>query len=94
MGPDEIGFLKAAVAFALLAATGLSAFWLRLRAKAMTARDDYVLQSLRDEQARFHADLDARLAELEERLDFTWRRLLQWPITPRLMERPAISTPV
>jgi len=94
MGPEDIAFIKGAVGFVLLAATGLSAYWLRLRARAVAAREEQLLQSLRDEQAQVQAAMDARLAELEDRLDFAERRLLQSPPAQVPIEPPAISTPV
>jgi hypothetical protein len=48
MDPSDIAFIKGAVAFALLAITGLSAYWLRLRAKALAGRDPLALDRVRD----------------------------------------------
>ena len=94
MDKGVIAFIQAAVAFVLIAGTGMSAFWLWLRERRRAIPGaDRVAEALRDENARFQADVEARLAELEERLDFAERRLVQEKGIARLPEaRP--RTPV
>ena len=94
MSPDEIAFIEAAVAFVLLAATGLGAYWLRIRARALSGGDTARLQLLADDQARIQANLESRVAELEERLDFAERRLIQSPPSQARAEPRPHSTPV
>jgi hypothetical protein len=94
MDPSDVAFIKGAVAFALLAATGLGAWWLRLRSRLLARQDSPDLDQTLEHLAQFRSDLDARLIELEERLDFTERRLLQDQSRPRLEERPGAVTPV
>ena len=94
MDPSDLGFIKGAVAFALLAATGLTTYWLRLRAKLMTQKDPPALDRVQDDLARTRADLEARILELEERLDFAERRLLREPIPQAPAKLPKVVTPV
>ena len=94
MTPEDVGFLKGVIVFLLLAGTGSGFYWLRVRAKALGTRDDSALDAIRDDQAHLRADLDARLAELEDRLDFTERRLVQGTQARLPHEPPAVSTPV
>ena len=95
MSPSDIVFVKAIIAFVLVAGTGMTAFWLWLRARGRAAPHlNTVLDSVREENAQFHADLSARMAELEERLDFTERRLVQEREVARLPQPPKARTPV
>jgi hypothetical protein len=85
MDPSDIGFLKAVVAFALVAGTGLSAVRLWLRARTQPLPElDRIVEALREDNARLQAELGARMAELEERVDFAERRLVQEREAPRL----------
>ncbi len=97
MDPSDIAFIKGVIAFLLLAGTGMSAFsmWLRHRKSlaAPASDQDPVIQSLRDDSARLEAELGERIVELEERLDFVERRLVQEREAPRLPNPPA-RTPV
>jgi hypothetical protein len=94
MDPSDIGFLKAVVAFALVAGTALSAAWLWLRARTRPLPDaDRIVEALREDNARLQADLGARMAELEERVDFAERRLVQEREGRRLPSSP-VRTPV
>ena len=95
MSPPDIVFIKAVIAFLLLAGTGMTGFWLWLRARGRPAPDlNKVLDSVREENAQFQADLSARMAELEERVDFTERRLVQERDVVRLPQPPKARTPV
>ena len=94
MDPSTVAFIKAAVAFVLVAGAGLSAFalWARERRRGRPAVDQ-VVETLREENAALQAELGARLAELEERVDFVERRFIQAPRAEPLPER-RIATPV
>jgi hypothetical protein len=90
-----VAFIRAVIAFVLLAGTGLTAFRLWLRARPPVPRDlERTLDALREENAQLNADLTARLAELEERVDFTERRLVQGREPARLPEPRKSRTPV
>ena len=94
MDKGVIAFIQAAVAFVLVAGTGMTGFWLWLRERRRAIPGaDHVADALREENARFQADLEARLAELEERLDFAERRLTQEKGTALLPDARA-RTPV
>ena len=95
MSPSDIAFVKAVIAFLLLAGTGMTAFWLWLRARGRAAPDlSKFLDSVREENAQVEADLRARIAELEERVDFTERRMVQEREPARLPQPPKARTPV
>jgi len=95
MSPSDIAFVKAVIAFLLLAGTGMTAFWLWLRARGRAAPDlSKFLDSVREENAQVEADLRARIAELEERVDFTERRMVQEREPARLSQPPKARTPV
>ena len=95
MSPPDIVFIKAVIAFVLVAGTGMTGFWLWLRARARVAPDlGKVLDSVREENAQLEADLNARIAELEERVDFTERRMVQEREPARLPQPPKARTPV
>ena len=95
MGPGDVAFVKAVIAFVLVAGTGMTAFWLWLRARARATPDvSKLLDSVRQENAQLEADLNARMAELEERVEFTERRLVQEREAVRLPQPPKARTPV
>jgi len=95
MGPGDVFFLKAVIVFVLVAGTGITGFWLWLRARARATPDlSKLLDSVREENAQLQADLNARMAELEERVDFTERRLVQEREAVRLPPPPKARTPV
>lgn len=78
MGPNEIAFAKAMVFLFLFAGTGLTFYSIRLRHKShANPQLENDLQDQLDEEMRRRAALESRLAELEERVDFTERRLVQ-----------------
>ena len=95
MSADDIAFLKGVIAFLVLAGTGMGAWWLRLRARQLSApTSDGPLELLRDENAQFRAEVEARVRELEERVDFVERKLVQGSEPPRRAELPRHRTPV
>jgi len=95
MDPNDVAFVKGVVAFLLVAGTGVGTFWLWLRSRAMPSGDfDSLLEGLRVEHAQSHADLAARMAELEERVDFAERQLVQERQVSRLPEPSETPTPV
>jgi hypothetical protein len=74
----DVIFMEVAIAFVLVAGTCVGTFWLWLRARARRpANLDKTIESLREENAQLQAELMTRMNELEERLDFTERRLVQ-----------------
>jgi hypothetical protein len=95
MDPADIAFIKGALAFVLLAGTGLSAYWIRLKGRHLAAtRGEDLFEAQREENARLRAEVDARVAELEERVDFVERRLIQEHERPRLPGPPQVRTPL
>jgi hypothetical protein len=82
MDRSVIGFIEGIVAFSVIAATGISGYslWLRSRAQGRPELDNSALGALRDE----NSELRARLAEVEERVDFVERRLVQEQQPPQL----------
>jgi hypothetical protein len=95
MSPGDIFFVKAVIVCVLVAGTGMTGFWLWLRARARAAPDlSKLVASVREENAQLQADLSARMAELEERVDFTERRLVQERQPVRLPQPPKARTPV
>ena len=87
-------FFRFLIVFLLTAGIGMGAFWLWLRERRRTLpASDHSLETLREENAQLQAQLEARLAEFEERLDFVERRLVQERDRPRLPETRA-KTPV
>lgn len=89
MSPEDVLFFKAIIAFVLVAGTGMTAFWLWLRARGRSAPDlTKALDAVREENAQLHADLNARMAELEERVDFAERRLVAEREVARLPQPP------
>ena len=95
MGPGDIFFIKAVIVVVLAAGIGMTGFWLWLRARPRATPDlAKALDSVREEHAQLEADLSARIAELEERLDFTERRMAQEREPARLPQPPKARTPV
>ena len=95
MDRADIVFIEVVIAFVLVAGTGMTAFWLWLRARGRSAPDlSKVLDAVREENAQLHADLIARMVELEERVDFTERRLVAEREAARLPQPPKARTPV
>ena len=95
MDPSDVVFVKAVIAFVLVAGTGVGTFWLWLRSRAgHPANLDRAIEGLREENAQLQAELAARMAELEERVDFTERRLVQERQAAPLPQPPKARTPV
>jgi len=90
----DVAFLKGVITFILLAGTTLGAWrmWLRTRYSLQPTAES-LLEELREDNAQLRRELDARLAELEERVDFTERRMLQERALQRLPGQTA-RTPV
>ena len=94
MDPSDIAFIKGIIAFVLVAGTGMSAFWLWLRERRRGRPEvEKIVTALREENAALQAELDARMVELEQRVDFVERRLVQAPKVEPLPQRRVI-TPV
>lgn len=95
MNPSDVVFVKGVIAFLLVASTGVGTFWLWLRSRAKVPSDfDRIVEGLREENAQFQADQAARMAELEERVDFAERQLVQERQASRLPQPPKARTPV
>lgn len=94
MDPSNIAFVKGVIAFLLVAGTAMSGFWLWIRARARPrAEVDRIVEALREDHAQLQAELGTRMAELEERVDFMERRLVQERESARLPQPPT-RTPV
>lgn len=95
MNGEDAAFVKAVIMFVLFAGTGMGGYWLRIRGRhlAASSRDD-LPDAVRDEMAQLRADVDARMIELDERMDFVERRLVQEGDKPRLPARSERPTPV
>ncbi|HXJ29094.1 MAG TPA: hypothetical protein VNG35_00560 [Gemmatimonadales bacterium] len=78
MDPSTVAFIKGVIAFVLVAGTGMTGVWLWFRLRATYRSDSQpVIDALRDEHARLEAEIGSRMAELEDRVDFVERRLVQ-----------------
>ena len=94
MDQSNIAFIKGVIAFLLVAGTGVGVFWLWLRSRVRSAPEvERLIEGVREENAYLHADLVARMAELEERVDFAERRLVQEREADRLPSS-RVRTPV
>jgi hypothetical protein len=77
MDRQIVAFAEGIISIVVLAGIAFTGFSLWSRHRGRRQPDlDRLLDAVRDDNAQLHADLSARLAELEERLDFTERRLL------------------
>lgn len=94
MDQSTVAFVKAVIAFLLLAGTGMGAVWLWLRARDRPLPElERLVEELRAENAQMLAELGGRITELEERFDFTERRLVQERRTGELPSS-RVPTPV
>ena len=94
MDPSDIAFVKGIIVFVLVAGAGLRAMriWLEARRQGRPELDG-VVQALREENAALQAELGNRMFELEERVDFVERRMVQ-ARKPEALPEPRIVTPV
>ena len=94
MDPSDIAFVKGIIVFVLAAGAGLRAMriWLEARRQGRPELDG-VVQALREENAALQAELGNRMFELEERVDFVERRMVQ-ERKPEALPEPRIVTPV
>ena len=94
MDPTDVAFIKGVIAFVLFAGTGMSTFWLWHRERRRGQPElDKVVDVLREENAALQAELEARMLELDERVDFVERRLVQGPRAEPLPQS-RLPTPV
>ncbi len=94
MDPYTVAFIKGAIAFLMVSGTGMAGCWLWFRLRATYRADRTTeIDALRDEHTRLEAELGGRMAELEERVDFVERRLVQERPPAQLPQRPE-RTPV
>jgi hypothetical protein len=85
MDQATISFIEGVVLFVVGAGTWMSVYWVRHRVRSQGAPDwERLVEQLREEQDRLHSESRSRIAELEERLDFAERRLVQEREAPRL----------
>lgn len=94
MDPSNVAFLKGVTSFIVVAGTIMGGIWLwfHVRAKYRSVPNT-VIDALRDENARLEAELGSRMAELEDRVDFVERRLVQGKPPVNLPPKPE-RTPV
>lgn len=95
MDPYDKEFIRYVIAFLLVAGAGIGTFWLWLRSPARPAAGlEKMVEALREENAQLQAELGSRIAELEERVDFAERQLVQERQASRLPQQPKARTPV
>ncbi len=94
MDPSTVAFIKFIVGLIAVSAVGMSGIqlWFRIRASSRP-NSDAAIDALREDHARLEAELGGRMAELEERVDFVERRLVQERPPAQLPQRPE-RTPV
>lgn len=94
MDPSTVAFIKGIVAFVVVATVGMAAVQLYFRIRAGSRSDsNAAIDALKDEHARLEAEMASRMAELEDRVDFVERRLVQGRPPTNLPPRPE-RTPV
>ena len=93
MDASDIAFLKVVVIAVILAGTGLTTYWLRLRYRAKEALRPPNEGLAEADLAELRGVLEARIGELEERVDFAERRLVQEQDERARLHRP-LPTPV
>lgn len=78
MDPSNVAFIKAVISFLLVSGTAMTGIWLWFRLRATYRHESRsAIDALREEQARLEAELGSRMAEIEDRVDFVERRLVQ-----------------
>jgi hypothetical protein len=94
MDQSDIDFIKGVIVFVLIAGAGLRAMriWLGERRRGRPELDG-VVDALREENAALQAELGNRMLELEERVDFVERRMVQAP-KPEPLPEPRVVTPI
>ena len=94
MDESTVAFIKGVIAFLLVSGTCMAGTWLWFRLRATYRGDSQaVIDALKDEHARLEAEMASRMAELEDRVDFVERRLVQGRPPTNLPPRPE-RTPV
>jgi hypothetical protein len=93
MDPSTARFIQYCTAFILVSGTVMTGIRLWFKYRHLPPGSDPEILALRDEQARLEADLGSRIMELEQRLDFVERRLVQEQRPARLPEPPKAKTP-
>ena len=92
MDVADIAFVKAMVMATFVAGTALTAYWLRLRSRMLRSPDlERQMEAVREEARLERETLESRLAELEERVDFTERRLAEAPRQAARLEPPVVT---
>jgi Tfp pilus assembly protein PilO len=92
MDSGVVAFTEAMVLAVFLVGSAFTWYTIRLRHKRQEHPElDHELREQLEIEAERRAALEARVAELEERVDFTERRLVQQPF--KRIERPE-TTPV
>jgi hypothetical protein len=85
-------FLMVVETVGLVCITALAAYWMKLRHDRKTLGDRSAVAELERELAEFRQVTQGQIAELQERLDFSERLLVQRRELP--VERPDHPTPV
>ena len=94
MDPLVFELTKGILAFVLPAVTALTAYGLWLRGRRLArSGSDRLIEELREENAQLRGELVSRFAELDERVDFVERRLVQ-EREPGRLPPPSVRTPV
>ncbi len=94
MDHEVLVFIEAVTAFALPALTGLLAYYMWLRhSRRLPTAVERELGDLREDNAQLRAELENRLAEIDERVNFVERRLVQPAVLPLRPSPPEVITP-
>jgi len=93
MDPSTAAFFRGLTGFVVLAGTIMGGIWLYFNIRAKYRAPNSAIDALRDDNARLEAELGSRMAELEDRVDFVERRLVQGKPPVNLPPKPE-RTPV